>query len=722
LQATVAKHQNSWQMLSNLLFFSFSDKLKFSIKVSLSIVLAYLIPFSQGWEQAHIAAITIIIIAASGSLNESIFIGTLRLIGVVIGAIIGMVLIAIFPQDRMLYLFTLSVTVTLVLYMLRAFKGDTSVFMLTAMTMMLMFKNGEVDDIFIYGIERTQMTAIGVIIYTLVGIFIWPVNAEENNEEHAKALSLQQLALFLNRDTSNEKCKEIKEALLKQEQFLENATMDVSTASMNMKQWYSMVYNYKNINELLTQLSNDNKVNDADNLGLYVKNYKKLETEISSLIQNISESWETKKEIDIPESIKPRYMIEEVKTLTHLENASLLTTIKLMQKLHDELRKLAVKLNSLNSPMPTMFTLEDMPKKKNFLWGDVEDLKASLLTFLLFWSATVFWITMNPPGGFMVVVAATGLGVLTTYTPLKPITLIVIFTLSFVFSTLMYVFVLPNLHYSWELGLFIFIYMFIAFHLINPQITIFFALGMVLMMIMNEMMYNFAVFLLLLLVFYLFLFFLQFFYYIPFSTKPEHLFLTMKKRFFSLSYILLESVRDHEKEKNSLWWRMKVRYSRAHLMMTVKKMQLWAGKIDENYFDDIDKNTLTAFTKECEKFSYMLQLLYHRDSGMPKNPLIKELLTQYDLPSLAVVLKQHALDRELKEIDSFWKDEKLIVDKVEAYLAKVLSPIDFTAYSEKTISEFYGNISLRKNVWLSFLNCQKMIDTLDFEVLKRSRF
>ena len=685
-------------------------------------VLAYLIPFSQGWSQAHVAAITVIIIAAMGSVSNSVMKGAMRLLGTLIGATIGMTLIALFPQDRMLYLITLSVTVTTVLYVLRAYKGDTSIFMLTAVTMLLVFKNGEVDDVFIYGIDRTFMTTFGITVYTLVGVFLWPVNIKDDSEENAAALSSLQFDLFLKRDEKKEERVELLTNLLKREQLLTSATMDVSTASMDMQQWHSMIHNYKNINEFLILLANHDKEKYTDNFPLYVKNYLQLENEISLLMQDISKVWKKKQEITIPEPVEPEYQSKMIGTLTHLEHASLLTTIQDMKKLHEELRTLAKKLNSLNSPVSTFFELEDIPKNRHFLWGDIEHLKGALVTFIIFWTATIFWITMNPPGGFLVVVAATGFSVMTTFSPLKPSMLIIIFTLSFIFSTLMYVFVLPNLHYGWELGLFIFGYTFISFHLINPKMSMFFSLGMILMVLQNEMYYDFSFFLLLLLLFYLFLFILQFFYYIPFSTKPEHLFLTMRNRFFRLSRILLERARKHNEGKSSLLLKIRAKYSDAHLMSTVKKMQLWASKIDVSYFDTIEKNLLMGFTKECEKFTYMLRLLYHQDLAMKGNPLIKQLMATYSLPSLSDLLNEYALGKEVKDIAPFWKDKQKTIEKVEESLAQLLYDIDFEAYSEETISEFYENISLRRNVWLAFFSCQKMMEKIDFKVLERSRF
>ena len=722
-----------WQGVGRWFSFGLSDKQKFAIKVSLSIVLVYLIPFSQGWkllpdidvdnmQYAYVAGITIMIIASAGPVSESFFKGAMRLSGVIIGAVIGIGLIALFPQDRITYLVILSITVTIVLYILRAFKGDHSIFLLTALNMMLVFKGGEIDDVFLYGLERVFMTAFGVIVYSFVSVFLWPVNLKDDSEEIAGALSSLQLKLFLNLNAKKDERVALQSQLLKNEQLLEGVTKDISIDSINMKQWHSIVYNYKNINGFLTLLSNHDKEKYAADFPSYIENYLQLEDEIALLMQDISKAWETKREIMIPERIEPEYNIQMIRTLTPLEHASLLTTIQDMKKLHNELRRLAKKLNSINSTVPTSFEPEEIPKNKYFLWGDIEHLKGALITFIIFWAGTLFWITMNPPGGFLVVTLAVVFSVLTTFSPLNPSKLIIVFTFSFIFSTLMYIFVLPNLHYGWELGLFIFIYIFISFYFISPKMSMFFALGMVVMSIQNDMNYNFSLFLLILLVMYLFLFALQFFYHIPFSTKPEHLFLTMKSRFFRFSHILLERGRTHDKGNSSLLLKIRAKYCDMHLMSTVKKMQLWASNVDFNYFDTIDKAKLMGFTQECEKFVYMLRLLYHQDLAMKGNPLIAKLLERHTLPFLSDLFHEYTLGKEVKDIDPFWKDEKKTVEKVEESLAQLLYDIDFGDYSEEIISEFYENISLRRNVWLAFFSCQKLMEEIDFNALEMSRF
>jgi uncharacterized membrane protein YgaE (UPF0421/DUF939 family) len=721
-EVTQEKKPSLSELLDSLLSFSLSDKLKFSIKASLSMALAYLIPISQGWAQASTAAITVMLIAAMGSVSESVFKGAMRVVGTIIGAIIGMTLIAIFPQDRFFFLISLSLIVAIPLYLVRAYKGDPSIFMLTAMTMMMVFKSGEVDDVFLFGLDKTYMTIFGIAVYTLVGVFLWPVSMEDTTTQNALELSKAQSQLFLDRDALREERAKSLAALLEREALLETSTMDTGSASIDMQQWHSMIHNYKNINANLTLLSMHDKEAYAEKLNLYISNYETLENDITFLFKEIALGWEDQHEITIPEEIIPEYLSEKIQNLSHLDRASLITTIQDLKKLHDELRTLATKLNRIHSPLPTYFDSEEIPQNKRFVWGDVEHLKGVLVTFIIFWAATFFWITMNPPGGFMIVALATGLSVLTTFSPLKPSILIVIFSLSFVFATFMYVAVLPHLRYGWELGLFIFVYSFISFHFINPKISIFFLLGLFTLNIMSPMYYNFSLFLSILLMFYLFLMLLHIFYFFPFSTRPEHIFMDMKNRFFKFSQNMLDTGRKYQEGKGSWFVRQKAKYAEDHLMGTVKKMQLWASKIDDSYFDTLNKEKLLAFTKESEKFAYLVELLYHRDLMMQDNALIESLRKNYTLPKFSDLLSEYVKGKEVIDIYAFWKDKDQIVELVEETLAKVLGKIDTDVYSKKDIAELYVNISLRRNVWLSLFDCQELMSEIDFNSLKQSRF
>jgi uncharacterized membrane protein YgaE (UPF0421/DUF939 family) len=723
-EATQEKKLSVSDILHSLLSFSLSDKLKFAIKVSLAMALAYLIPFSQGWAQAQTAAITIMLIAVAGPVGESITKGLRRVIGTVIGAVIGMTLIGIFPQDRELYLLFLSIFVIFFLYLTRAYRGDMTVFMLASVTMMMVFKNGEIDDVFIYGIDRTFMTVFGIAVFTLIGIFIWPVKTKDNTLNIATELLTIQSDLYHHRDDTEEKRKELYQKLQEQEKLLETSVINSGSdeLSLSIEQRNSIMQNAKQINELLMLLSYHDETHFAHKYTTYIKNFDIANKEINKLFSALQLSIEEGKEIDIPSVWKADYSKEAIKELSHIDRAVLTATMIDIEKIHKELRDFAEKFNAIISPYPTHFKLTKMANPSQFNWFDVEDMKGALISFMIFWATTIFWITVNPPAGFLIVTLATALSVLTTFSPLKPSLLIIIFTFAFIFATAMYILVLPHIHYSWELGLFIFIYSFIGFYFINPKISIFFLLGMVVLGLNNPMYYDFNLFLLILFVFYLFLFVLLLFYYIPFSTKPEDLFLTMKRRFFNLSSNLMQRETNLSNNRGTFWGSAKAQYSQTHLMNSVKKMQLWASKIDTEYFDTIDQKELLAFTKECETFAYLLKMMYRRDIQIFDNPLIKDFLKEHKGETLADLLAQYAEGKEVYEVDAIWRDKKQIVGKIENNLKKFLSDVKPGQYSEKEIIEFYENISLRRNVWLSLFSCQKMMEELDFKVLERSRF
>jgi hypothetical protein len=238
----------------------------------------------------------------------------------------------------------------------------------------------------------------------------------------------------------------------------------------------------------------------------------------------------------------------------------------------------------------------------------------------------------------------------------------------------------------------------------------------------NPMYYNFQLFLIILFVFYLFLFILMLFYYIPFSTKPEHLFLSMKERFFRLSANLMRRSSNLSAHNGSFLGNMKARYAQKHLMGTVKKMQLWASKIDTKYFTEIDQKSILDFSKEAESFAYLLQMMYRREVESIENPLIQAFREKHKTLSLATLLESYAKGQNVSDVDAVWRDEKQIIGKIEESLKAFLHDMEPGQYSQKEIIEFYENISLRRNVWASLLSCQNMMEKLEFKVLERSRF
>ena len=398
---------------------SLSVKSIYAVKVGIALTLSFLIPFALEWGNASTAATTVIVIAAGKTFDESVMKGLLRIVGTLIGAVIGIALIAWLPQDRWLYLTLLSLSAGLFLYLGYAYQGDKTIFMLSALTMMMVFKGGDTQNLFLYGVDRTMMTMLGVVIFMMVGVLLWP----------------------------------------------------------------------------------------------------------------------------------PKGKSEGV-------------------------------------------TDSGIPEGPKFLFFDPDHLRGAMVSMLIFWSGTLFWIYFNPPGGFFLVTLATAISLFTAFSPVaKPHLLIFVYTLTFLFATLAYVLVLPHLHQGWELALFLFGYTFLMFRLFPVELAMFLAMGLAVMNIQNRMFYHFGIFLNTLLIFYGFMFLLLLFYYLPYSTRPEKMTVRLVERFGRL-------VRHVTSPAKTPWQRFWQKEAAKMLPLTATKLRMWAKQVDAPWHG-LEPDTLEAAAKKA---------------------------------------------------------------------------------------------------------------------------
>ena len=716
------------RFLPALTAFSLSAKMKYAIKAALSLVMVYYIAFSQGWSNVMTAATTIIFIAVTDSLGDSILKGMFRIIGTVTGAAIGMLLIALFPQERALYLISVSIIVTILLYLARAFRGDMIIFLLAAITPMTMFKNGAVDNVFLYGAGKTLMTVFGITVYTLVGVFLWPVNLKDTTRKQAGILTGLQHDFFLSRSGSAEESAKNREKILEQMEQLRHSVAKIGSSlasGLNSSQWQSVFADFTRINEILTVLTMhgedmDGEKLDQETLSGCVNNYPQLVRETETLFTAVERSWQEPGTIPLPPEFKAEFDMEALNALAPLKRAALSSAIRRLASLHAVLRKLAGKLNALNSPAPTRFKDENVKKQPRFLWLDIEDLKGALLSLLIFWCATLFWITANPPAGFFIVTMATGLSVITTFSPVKPSMMIVVYSISFIFAILAYILVLPHLATGGQLAVFLLVYAFIGFYFIIPDLAALFLIGIIMLNITNEMYYVFDGFLNMLLAFYAFLLILLLFYYLPFSNKPEHLFLTLEKRFFALAGILIDYDRKKILEKTTAFDKITAGYARMHLLNTAGKMRLWATQIDGRFFRDLPQKELVQFSRDCESFARLLLILDRDEDRSPGNPLIRAHVEQFENTALRAFLKKEG--GVLMDEESARTRKQQAMARIDQELERFFSRQGAGQYDRETMLAYYENLSLRKNILAGFLTLHDRTAKLKLNLLQETRF
>ncbi len=695
-------------------------KLQYAVKTALSLTLAYLIPMSLGWSQPQTAATTVMLIAATGMMSESLQKGVMRVLGTVLGAILGLSLIALFPQERMAYLLAASCTVAVVIYLYNAYQGDSTVFMLTAVVTLMVFNGGDAEGAFLYGAERALMTAFGVIVYTLVASMLWPVKAADNTRSLAAGMGSGYQQAFQRlvqpSDQSHPPLDDFLAELLSDSHAFQAQFAAVKShadgVSDYVPEWNGVIRSFEELEATLLpalkQVSS-NSVEFSD----YIDNYQPVLDQVDSLFGAVNAAWLGQRKSGPMQACEIAFNGQKLREARHLVAAAVASRAELLQKIQGVLLELIAALDSLLFDQGQYVAKAAPRGQPIFNWLDLENLKTALRAFITFWIATAIWIFFNPPGGFMFVTLCTVLIPLTSYTPVTPKLLFMLFTLGFLFALPAYVFLLPQLTHWFELAVFLFAYAFIGFYVFQGPVSIFFLLGLFTLGIQNTMNYNVDAILLSILMFYMVCATLIIVMYFPISSKPERLYATLRRRFFRLC---------------ARWLRLNARAGGAAgivpriFMMggaaLLVKMETWGPKIDASLFCGDGPQQISALNSSCELLYAQLQALALRQHEFSKNALIVAVQRKQSVNAIAVFcdkLAEHGPVPDLAQLQSRFTD-------IEERLDELLGDDYLDRYDPHELAQFYVYLNLQASIFLGLVDCGKAQQAIDWQRMGETRF
>ena len=152
-----------------------SDKAKYSIKLGLAIAITYGLALRADWMSPTWAAIAVAMIGQPGH-GQSLYKGMLRAIGTLIAFFSGLFILMLFPQDRWLILVATSPFLGYFTYRM---KGQNSYLWFVAAfvtPMIVMAGPAQPGHAFEFAAYRTLETLMGIGVWALVSVFLWPVN------------------------------------------------------------------------------------------------------------------------------------------------------------------------------------------------------------------------------------------------------------------------------------------------------------------------------------------------------------------------------------------------------------------------------------------------------------------------------------------------------------------------------------------------------------------
>ncbi len=169
-----------------------------AFKTALAMVIAYGIALSMDWEKPMWAGFAVAFISLS-TIGQSLNKGFLRLVGTLAAACVSLTLIALFPQERWWFMVALSLFVGWCTFMMEGSKHQYAWNIAGAVSMLLCMEAAALgaDHAFDLAVLRTLETGLGILVYTLVTVFVWPSGTHGEFTVAARDLAAATHALYL---------------------------------------------------------------------------------------------------------------------------------------------------------------------------------------------------------------------------------------------------------------------------------------------------------------------------------------------------------------------------------------------------------------------------------------------------------------------------------------------------------------------------------------------
>jgi len=174
-----------------------STPVKEAIKTGLAMVIVYGVAMQMGWDKPYWAGFTVVtinVLSAGVSLTR----GIARSLGTLVGAVVALLIIGLFPQERWWLMICVSLFVGFCTYMFTGKNQSYFWFMVALTGLIIIAVNSppDAETAFHFSVTRTSETALGALVYTLVAVFLWPGSSEGAFNEASRRLWATQVRLY----------------------------------------------------------------------------------------------------------------------------------------------------------------------------------------------------------------------------------------------------------------------------------------------------------------------------------------------------------------------------------------------------------------------------------------------------------------------------------------------------------------------------------------------
>jgi uncharacterized membrane protein YccC len=619
-------------------------KFKEAIKTGLAFALVFGIAMQLGWMNPYWAGWSVAVIALPTT-GASIRKGTLRVLGTIPGCLAALVIHALAPQERWTFMLLTCGWMFFSSYMMVS-RQKNSYFWVMAGYVCLVILLSDLDssaNMFESAVFRTVETVMGVVVYTLISVFLWPLTnlgaikksgaalamtlgdiyrfgrdrmfGRQAPEEDFQALygkvvpQLTQFGQVLQAEGSEnyevnqarhlwERFHELSTALLEtmgrwQSGFAELDHIDMQVVFPELTTFFSELdARFAVLPDLLAGRSSDDRARmvrlDADPIAL----------------QRLGSFDRAALEVARQEMLS----LEE-------QTAALFECARKLQgqaELGDEPRPMpspVVRKRATGLPVP-----------------DWDHLRSASYVAATTGVGFLIWIAFDPPGHSGWFQISGTIALLVALVPsLRASRMIPLVAVSSAVCLAIYVLVMPQLSSFLGLGTLLFILMFANCFFLDGMVRFFCSMAILnILQIQNEQVYSFYMMVnmfLFLVMSFTFLFVMS---YLLGSPRPEKVVLRLLDRFFGSAQFLVSRV-DPEPRRQSLWDLWKIAFHRRQLRSFPSKLEVWSRAIDRRLFAENTPDQIQALITSVQALVYRIEQFLDAASVCQAGPLTGEL-------------------------------------------------------------------------------------------------
>jgi uncharacterized membrane protein YccC len=612
-----------------------SRKAKEAIKTALAMTLAYGIALSQGWEKPMWAGFAVAFISL-GTVGQSIDKATLRMVGTFAAAAVSFVLLGCFAQERWAFLLALSAWVGYCTYRIGSsrypYAWQASAFVTVIVSLQADF---DAANAFRVATLRIQETGLGILVYSLISLLVWPVNAGPKMQSAAVALVKTESELFeacldLMRGGDAAATRALRNKVRQQQsswkQLLAAATTDSIEVKQHQAQWQAFAQQIDSLTDAIERCCDAVFGHGELDVERLLPSLQAFRGEIVGRLEAIGRALDGEAAELAPSESTLSLVRGGGTTATHFEQAALAAATSQLLRVDALTRDLCATAAAIRGTGEPAW--KPKPAANPAVVYDPDRLLAVARVMLVLW-LSFFAVIYVPdiPGGVAVAILTGSLGIAAANLPQLSIFKVLAPGLaSTAFAGAVYVFVMPHLSSFAGLGVLIFAVTFaICYLFAAPQQVLGRALGLAMFAtvtsISNEQSYSFLVVantaLMLPLVFLI----IAVGSYVPVYLRPDRMILRLLARFFRSSAYTTRTGTRHDVERR---WARGSRSNTFHsheLTSIPEKIEGWKPWVNAKVLPVTSPDAIQALADSSALLSRALTTLVERAQEVPSQAM-----------------------------------------------------------------------------------------------------